>query len=233
MEWNVKRWITEQVSHDELRQMCENVIHLLVTTQTSMDNIFWPRLLHYTLNTEYSRAFGVIAKALAHISKTPNFASDIDSGAFIIFHCSLKRSNLMEISSNQTNQTHSISFSQKNGYDAVCFLIIISQSCSVMNRMNWRDFVFNYEVWISIRGFNLIVGDMPSSEAIVARFLVLARSPVPLEKCTAVLQFLQNYSVFVGPQLNQLWTKEIPPLLETAKVITPDWATPNIHFSER
>ena len=65
----------------------------------------------------------------------------------------------------------------------------------------------------------LIVGDMPSSEAIVARFLVLARSPLPLEKCTAVLQFLQHYAALVDPQLNQLWAKEIPPLLETVKVI--------------
>ena len=72
----------KQVSHDELKQMCENVIHLLVTTQTSMDHIFWPRLLHYALNVDYCRAIGVIAKALAHISKTPNFTVDIDSGAF-------------------------------------------------------------------------------------------------------------------------------------------------------
>ena len=65
----------------------------------------------------------------------------------------------------------------------------------------------------------LIVGDLPSSEAIVARFLVLARSPLPLDKCTAVLQFLQHYAVLVDPSLNQLWAQEIPLLLETAKVI--------------
>ena len=73
-----------QVSHDELRTMCENVIHLLVSTQTSIDHVFWPRLLHYALNAEFSRAIGVIAKALAHISRTPNFATDIDSGATVL-----------------------------------------------------------------------------------------------------------------------------------------------------
>lgn len=55
------------VSNDELRQMCENVIHLLVTTQAQMEDLFWPLLLRYALDSEYSRAFGVIARALAHL----------------------------------------------------------------------------------------------------------------------------------------------------------------------
>ena len=55
------------VSNDELRQMCENVIHLLVTTQTQMEDLFWPFLLRHALDSEYNRAFGVIARALAHL----------------------------------------------------------------------------------------------------------------------------------------------------------------------
>ena len=55
------------VSNDELRQMCENVIHLLVTTQTQMEDLFWPLLLRYALDPEHNRAFGVISRALAHL----------------------------------------------------------------------------------------------------------------------------------------------------------------------
>lgn len=55
------------VSNDELRQMCENVIHLLVTTQSQMEDLFWPVLLRYALDHEHNRAFGVIARALAHL----------------------------------------------------------------------------------------------------------------------------------------------------------------------
>lgn len=55
------------VSNDELRQMCENVIHLLVTTQAQMEDLFWPLLLRYALDPEHNRAFGVISRALAHL----------------------------------------------------------------------------------------------------------------------------------------------------------------------
>ena len=55
------------VSNDELKQMCENVIHLLVTTQVPMEGLFWPLLLRYALDAEYSRAMGVISRALAHL----------------------------------------------------------------------------------------------------------------------------------------------------------------------
>lgn len=58
---------TTLVSNDELRVMCENVIHLLVTTQTQMEDLFWPLLLRYALDPDYNRAFGVIARALAHL----------------------------------------------------------------------------------------------------------------------------------------------------------------------
>lgn len=70
------------VTNDELRQMCENVIHLLVTTQTQMEDLFWPLLLRYALDPEYNRACGVIARALAHLvtKKKPELGGAITSG---------------------------------------------------------------------------------------------------------------------------------------------------------
>lgn len=59
--------IPHVVTNDELRQMCENVLHLLVTTQPQMEDLFWPLLLRYSLDPEYNRACGVIAKALAFL----------------------------------------------------------------------------------------------------------------------------------------------------------------------
>ena len=59
--------ITAPVTNDELKQMCENVIHLLVTTQVPMEGLFWPLLLRYSLDAEYCRAMGVISRALAHL----------------------------------------------------------------------------------------------------------------------------------------------------------------------
>jgi hypothetical protein len=59
--------------------------------------------------------------------------------------------------------------------------------------------------------------DEPSSTAIVARFFVLARSPVPLEKCYAILTFLQHFSAIVHPSLAQLWQAELPQLASQLK----------------
>lgn len=128
------------VSNDELRQMCENVIHLLVTTQSQMEDLFWPVLLRYALDPEHNRAFGVIARALAHL-------------------VTKKR--------------------QEPG--------------------------------------GTIIIDEPTSTAIVARFFVLARSPVPYEKCSAILTFLQHFSAIVHPTLAQLWQVELPQLASQLK----------------
>lgn len=72
------------VSNDELRQMCENVIQLLVTTQAQMGDLFWPLLLRYALDPEYNKASGVIARALAHLvtKKSPDDGGTITSGIF-------------------------------------------------------------------------------------------------------------------------------------------------------
>lgn len=63
---------TSPVTNDELRQMCENVIQLLVTTQEPMEGLFWPLLLRHALDPEYSRAMGTIAKALAYLVAKKN-----------------------------------------------------------------------------------------------------------------------------------------------------------------
>jgi hypothetical protein len=59
--------------------------------------------------------------------------------------------------------------------------------------------------------------DVPSSTAIVARFFVLARSPVPFEKCSSILTFLQHFSAIVHPSLAQLWQAELPQLASQLK----------------
>ena len=70
------------VTNDELRQMCENVVQLLVTTQEPMEGLFWPLLLRHALNPEYSRALGTIARALAYLvaKKRPDSSSLVVPG---------------------------------------------------------------------------------------------------------------------------------------------------------
>lgn len=55
------------VKNDEVRQMCENVIQLLVSTQESMEDLFWSLLIRFSLDVEYVRAYGVIVRALSHL----------------------------------------------------------------------------------------------------------------------------------------------------------------------
>ena len=70
------------MADEELRQMCENTLHLLVTTQEPMEDLFWPLLLRSSTEPVYTRAGGVIAKALAHlVTKKKN---DPCPGNFII-----------------------------------------------------------------------------------------------------------------------------------------------------
>ena len=63
---------------------------------------------------------------------------------------------------------------------------------------------------------NVYLDDV-SSSAIVARFLVAARSPVPNEKCTAILSFLQHFSALIHPSLFELWHTELPPMMKQLK----------------
>lgn len=60
------------------------------------------------------------------------------------------------------------------------------------------------------------LGEIDSS-AIIARFLVVARSPVPHEKCSAVLSFLQHFAPLIHPALGELWQTELPPLMKQLK----------------
>ena len=65
--------------------------------------------------------------------------------------------------------------------------------------------------------YNMFYLDGPSSTSIVARFLVLARSPVPSEKCYAVLSFLEQLSALIHPSLFELWQADLPPLMKQLK----------------
>lgn len=88
------------VTNDELRQMCENVIQLLVTTQEAMEELFWPLLLRHALNPEYSRAIGIIARALAHLvtKKRPDSNSLLTPGSICTF-LTFSRSILLDADS--------------------------------------------------------------------------------------------------------------------------------------
>ena len=55
------------VTNAELRQMCENIIQLLVTTQPLIVPVLWPHLLSYTVNKDYNRAIPILSRALAHL----------------------------------------------------------------------------------------------------------------------------------------------------------------------
>lgn len=90
------------VTNDELRQMCENVIQLLVTTQEPMEGLFWPLLLRHSLDVEYSRAMGTIARALAYLvaKKRPESESLIAAGNFqdhFLLHVSLNYQSITSI----------------------------------------------------------------------------------------------------------------------------------------
>lgn len=158
------------VSNDDLRTMCENVIHLLVTTQSQMENLFWPLLLRFALDPEYNRACGVIARALAHLAvkKCPESNVMVTEG---------KLSFILEFDRNVSRRA--------------------------------RVFLF-------LKKFFSTLG-IPSSSAIVARYLVLARSPLSLEKCSAILNFLLHFSEIVHPSLAQLWQAELPELITQLK----------------
>lgn len=45
----------------------------------------------------------------------------------------------------------------------------------------------------------------------------MARSPIPLEKCSVILTFLQHFSAIVHPSLAQLWQAELPQLASQLK----------------
>lgn len=66
------------VKNDELRQMCENVIQLLVSTQEPMEDLFWSILIRFSLDVEYVRAYGVIVRALSHLVSKKSLESCFD-----------------------------------------------------------------------------------------------------------------------------------------------------------
>lgn len=59
--------------------------------------------------------------------------------------------------------------------------------------------------------------DFPSSSAIIARFLVLARSLDSRDRCLTTLSFLEDYACIVHPSLGRLWKMKIPALKNQVK----------------
>lgn len=59
----------EDVSNESLKTMCDNVMHLLVTTVENVETVLWPLLFEFVASPELSLALPVIYKSLAQMGE--------------------------------------------------------------------------------------------------------------------------------------------------------------------
>lgn len=59
----------EDATNESLKTMCENVMHLLVTTVENVETVLWPLLFEFVISPELSLALPVIYKSLAHMGE--------------------------------------------------------------------------------------------------------------------------------------------------------------------
>ncbi|XP_071959367.1 maestro heat-like repeat-containing protein family member 1 [Antedon mediterranea] len=64
----VKKPDPDYVSNASLRQMCENVLHLISTTIECMEVVLWPYLLEFLIPVQYTTALGPICRNLASLT---------------------------------------------------------------------------------------------------------------------------------------------------------------------
>lgn len=60
------------VSCDELREICDNILQLWSTKESAMDVVLWPHLLDYLLVPDLSNAIPSVMKSLAQLAKLKN-----------------------------------------------------------------------------------------------------------------------------------------------------------------
>ncbi|KAK7115260.1 maestro heat-like repeat-containing protein family member 1 isoform X1 [Littorina saxatilis] len=70
----------EFVSNQQLRSMCDNILHLVTTTIDIMEPVLWPYLLEMVVPEQYSQATGALCRSLAHLAlkKRAENADDYD-----------------------------------------------------------------------------------------------------------------------------------------------------------
>lgn len=59
----------DDVSTKQLRQMCDNVLHLSTTTISSMQPVLWPYLLEFIVPKQYTEALSTVCKALGTLAE--------------------------------------------------------------------------------------------------------------------------------------------------------------------
>eukprot|EP00039_Didymoeca_costata_P018820 m.335101 g.335101 ORF g.335101 m.335101 type:complete len:1638 (-) comp17516_c0_seq1:85-4998(-) len=59
----------DHVSLQQLRNLCENVLNLSVTTIATMRGVLWPYLLEFIVPEQYTRAIPIIAKSLGTLAE--------------------------------------------------------------------------------------------------------------------------------------------------------------------
>ncbi|GAB6030522.1 HEAT repeat [Chamberlinius hualienensis] len=58
---------SDPVSNAELRSMCENILHLFVTTVNSIEKIYWPQIVEFLMAEHLTNAAGVICKCASYL----------------------------------------------------------------------------------------------------------------------------------------------------------------------
>ncbi|XP_076448959.1 maestro heat-like repeat-containing protein family member 1 isoform X1 [Babylonia areolata] len=70
----------EHVGNQQLRSMCENILHLVTTTIDIMEPVLWPYLLEMVVPEQYSQAVGAVCRSLGYLAlkKRGENAEDYD-----------------------------------------------------------------------------------------------------------------------------------------------------------
>ncbi len=69
---------------EELRSMCDNILHLATTTIDNIQKVLWPYLFEVLIPAQYTEAIAIVCKCLSHIAQlkrdqeAPNYLIDFD-----------------------------------------------------------------------------------------------------------------------------------------------------------
>lgn len=65
---NKRRIDPDYTSNNNLRSMCENILHLITTTIECMEPVLWPFLMEYIMSEQHTRAMKSICRSLAFLA---------------------------------------------------------------------------------------------------------------------------------------------------------------------
>ena len=74
--------MTPEITPAKLRNMADNVLHLMSTTVAGMDQILWPYMLEFLVPAPFTSAVSIICRCMATIaaqkreSEAPDYALD-------------------------------------------------------------------------------------------------------------------------------------------------------------